>query len=344
MDQHVIGSQPVRLTERAEKRLFSALHLFPLFVFFALAASTLSGCTRERSVDHVSDSQASGQLSPLSIIKRAVVEPDPIVRNEPIRVSIDIDENRSEEPKYEYQWYVNRVAMHGATIDELDPESLRRGDIVHVEIIGSNEKGERASYRTPAVTVGNAPPIVESVVLEQDLAHRRLSAKVEASDADHDDIRFVFRWLRNDKMVAEGPKEVFEAASLAENDVVTVEVIPYDKDGAGEPVRARPLVGSNNAPNIVSRPNMMSNAESYEYAVEAKDPEGEAVSFELETAPAGMVIDKVSGRVTWKVPPSLRGTHHVKIVAADAKGARSWQEFDLSIPSPPGSTGTPPTS
>src|SRR6185312_56193 len=101
MDQHVIGSQPVRLTERAEKRLFSALHLFPLFVFFALAAS-FSGCTRERSVDHVSDSQGSGQLSPLSIIKRAVVEPDPIVRNEPIRVTIDIDENRIEELKYEY--------------------------------------------------------------------------------------------------------------------------------------------------------------------------------------------------------------------------------------------------
>jgi hypothetical protein len=194
------------------------------------------------------------------------------------------------------------------------------------------------------VTVGNAPPVVENVVLEQDLARRRLSAKVQASDADHDDIHFVFRWLRNDKVVSEGPKEGFEAASLGENDIVTVEVVPYDSEGAGEPFRARPLVGTNNAPNIVSHPNMMANAESYEYAVEAKDPEGDAVSFELETGPTGMVIDKASGRVTWKVPPSLHGTHHVKIVAADAKGARSWQEFDLSIPSSPGSAVTSPVS
>ena len=42
---------------------------------------------------------------------------------------------------------------------------------------------------------------------------------------------------------------------------------------------------------------MMANAELYEYAVEAKDPEGGAVVFELETGPAGMVIDKASGRV-----------------------------------------------
>jgi hypothetical protein len=57
-----------------------------------------------------------------------------------------------------------------------------------------------------------------------------------------------------------------------------------------------------------------------------------------------MVIDKTSGRVTWKVPASLQGTHHVKIVAADGKGARSWQEFDLSIPSSVGSAATSPTS
>jgi hypothetical protein len=82
-------------------------------------------------------------------------------------------------------------------------------------------------------------------------------------------------------------------------------------------------------------------AELYEYAVEAKDPERGAVVFELETGPAGMVIDKASGRVVWKVPPSLKGTHHAKIVAADAQGARSWQEFDLSIPASQGREATP---
>jgi Putative Ig domain len=272
------------------------------------------------------------------------VEPDPILRDALIEVAIEVDESRSEDLTYEYQWYINHVAVHGATTPVFDPTSLRRGDVVHVEIIGSNDKGERSSYRPPAVTVRNAPPIVQNVVLEQDLPHRRLLAKVQASDADHDDIHFVFRWLRNDKVVSEGPKEVFEAAALAENDVFTVEVIPHDSEGAGEPVRANPLVAGNNAPNIVSQPLVMGNPESYEYAAEAKDPEGDAVVFELETGPTGMVIDKRSGHVVWKVPPSLKGTHHVKIVAADAKGARSWQEFDLSIPTAPSKAESPSAS
>ena len=341
MDQHVTGSPLLDPTDGAEKSLFSALYPFSIFFLLALVSSILSGCSRERPADPSASSQPSGALSPLSIIRSAAVVPDPVLRDSPIEVDIDVDEGRGEVLTYEYQWFINRVAVHGATTDAFDPPNLRRGDVIHVEIIGTDEKGARASYRTPAVTVVNTPPVIKNVVIEHDLPHRRVVAKVQASDADQDDIHFVFRWLRNDKMVSEGPKEIFEAASLAENEVVTVEVIPYDGDGAGEPVRAAPLVGSNNAPNIVSHPNMMANAELYEYAVEAKDPEGGAVVFELETGPAGMVIDKASGRVVWKVPPSLKGTHHVKIVAADAQGARSWQEFDLSIPASPGSEATP---
>ena len=341
MDQHVTRLQPLRLTERAEKRSFSALCPFSIFFLLALASSILSGCSRERPADSSASAQPAGALSRLSIIKSAAVVPALVLRDSPIEVDVDVDESRGEVLTYEYQWFINRVAVHGATTEAFDSANLRRGDVIHVEIIGADEKGKRASYRTPAVTVVNTPPVIKNVVIEHDLPHRRLVAKVQASDADQDDIHFVFRWLRNVKLVSEGPKETFEAASLAENDVVTVEVIPYDGDGAGEPVRAAPLVGSNNAPNIVSHPNEMANAELYEYAVEAKDPEGDAVVFELETGPAGMVIDKASGRVVWKVPPSLKGAHHVKIVAADAKGARSWQEFDLSIPASPGREATP---
>jgi len=76
----------------------------------------------------------------------------------------------------------------------------------------------------------------------------------------------------------------------------------------------------------------MANAESYEYAVEAKDPEGDAVAFELETAPSGMSIDRSTGRLTWKPSSAIQGTHRVKVVALDGKGGRTWQEFDLSVP------------
>ena len=62
--------------------------------------------------------------------------PDPVLRDSPIEVDIDVDEGRGEVLTYEYQWFINRVAVHGATTDAFDPTNLRRGDVIHVEIIG----------------------------------------------------------------------------------------------------------------------------------------------------------------------------------------------------------------
>ncbi len=187
------------------------------------------------------------------------------------------------------------------------------------------------------MTVPNAPPVIRSVALEQEItpAGSRLLAKVEASDADQDDIQFQFRWLRNDKVVSEGSENTVVLSELAQSDIVTVEATPYDSDGAGKPLRAAPLVVGNNPPRILSVPMMMSSAEIYEYAVRAEDPDGDPVSFELEGAPSGMTIDRATGQVVWRPGVGISVTHHVKIIAADGKGARVWQEFDVSVPTTP---------
>ena len=89
----------------------------------------------------------------------------------------------------------------------------------------------------------------------------------------------------------------------------------------------------NSPPQIVSNPAALTNREQYEYVVQAKDVDGDSVSYGLETGPPGMTIDKATGQVTWKLTPGVRGTHRVKIMAEDGQGGTAWQEFELSIPS-----------
>jgi hypothetical protein len=195
-------------------------------------------------------------------------------------------------------------------------------------------KGGGSSVDASPVAVPNAPPVIQRVALEQEFTSTgsRLVAKVEASDADQDDVQFQFRWLRNDTVVSEGAEHSVVLSDLTQNDIVTVEATPYDRDGAGQPLRATPLVVGNNPPQILSTPMMMTSVERYEYDVRAKDPDGDVVSFELDAAPSGMTIDRAAGRVVWKPSAGISGTHHVKIIATDGKGARVWQEFDLSVP------------
>ncbi|HEY7531500.1 MAG TPA: putative Ig domain-containing protein [Nitrospiraceae bacterium] len=314
----------------AEGSIPSALAHFPrLFLAVILGLGVLTGCSSEPQHESpvVSDSQP-GRHAPT--IKSASVTPNPVIRNTAITVALEKDPYLT----YGYQWFINQIAVQGETTATLNYVGLRRGDVISVEVTASNAQGERAVYRTPAVMVANSPPTITRVVLEHDLGqgNSRLIAKVEASDADQDDVRYVYLWLRNGTTMKEGPENVLDTVGLARKDIVTVEVTAYDLDGPGAPSRAIPLVVDNNPPSIISHPMMVSNTQSYEYTVQAKDSDGDPVTFALEISPPGMRINQTTGRLVWNIPPTATGTHHVKIMAMDGQGGRGWQEFDLAVP------------
>jgi len=337
MDQYVIRQN--RLCEAGRDfplPALSALLATPPMVFVLLVALTVfSGCSRpdDKNATPVGQ-QTSAQPSAHGIRNIAIV-PSPMVRATPLTVVIEKDEAQGDDvSSYRYQWFVNKIAVQGATESSFDTSTLHRGDRIHVVVTQPDVKGSGASFHASPVIVPNTPPVIRNVALEQGFtsAGSRLLARVDAFDVDQDDMQFEFRWLRNDRVVLTGAETTVVIPDLARNDIVTVEVTPYDHDGAGKPLRATPMVVGNNPPKILSVPMMMSSRESYEYAVRAEDPDGDTVSFELESAPSGMTIDRAAGQVVWKPGADISGTHHVKIIAADGKGARVWQEFDVSVP------------
>jgi hypothetical protein len=61
----------------------------------------------------------------------------------------------------------------------------------------------------------------------------------------------------------------------------------------------------NQAPEIVSpRPGRVSAGQPFEHTVQAGDVDGDTLITSLEIAPAGMTVDKASGKVTWS--PQLK--------------------------------------
>jgi hypothetical protein len=68
--------------------------------------------------------------------------------------------------------------------------------------------------------------------------------------------------------------------------------------------------------------------------VKAVDADGDPLSFLLEAAPPGMVIDKETGHLVWQIPPDQLGSHRVRIVAEDGQGGKAFQEFDFPLPAP----------
>ncbi|MBA2485772.1 MAG: hypothetical protein H0V35_06690 [Nitrospira sp.] len=319
---------------------------FPLVLrlgFVALAVVALWSCSSSPQDGSVAGGGTKNNHPPT--VRLVTIVPFPLTLAGPITAHVAADDPDRTELTKRFQWIVNGAPVLGATDFELKPEHLKRGDQVALEVIASDGQADSAPYRTESVTVVNTPPLVAHVTIESDLPVRgnRVLARVDADDPDHDEIHYTYRWWRNDKQVREGEDSGLDITGFGRKDIVAVEVIARDQEGAALPVRSTPIVLGNSPPQIISSPAALTNRERYEYFVQGKDVDGDSVTYGLETAPPGMTIDKLTGQVSWNVTTGVAGTHRVKVVADDGQGGVAWQEFEVSIPSTVQST-TPPRS
>ena len=88
---------------------------------------------------------------------------------------------------------------------------------------------------------------------------------------------------------------------------------------------------NNQAPIISSEPVV--NAvfgNPYTYDVEAVDPDGEAITYSLNNAPDGMVIDN-EGVITWNPTAADLGNYAIDVIATDGRGLSTTQTYNLAV-------------
>jgi len=232
------------------------------------------------------------------------------------------------------QWLVNGNPIEGQTGLTLEPHLLKKGDSVAVEVIPSDGKTQGQPYRTQAIAVENTSPQVTQIVLEPSEVRvgDRLQAKVEGSDADRDEIRYTFKWWRNNAPLSESEESALDTTGFSRGDRIVVQVTPHDFAGSGKARFAEQITIANSSPKITSIPPTTINQGRYEYAVAANDPDGDPLTYTLQTAPSGMTIDKSTGRIEWRIAAETKGTHRVRLVVEDDRNGHAFQEFDLSLP------------
>jgi hypothetical protein len=246
------------------------------------------------------------------------------------------------------QWLVNGQPIEGETGPSLIPRHLKRGDLLSVEVTPLDNLAAGMPYRTDPVPVGNTPPGVTRVVLDPSPVRvgDPLHAKPEGLDADGDPIRYTFKWWRNNLPQLEGEEGTMQTAGFRRGDTIVVLATPHDAAGPGKSKFSEEITISNSSPTITSSPPTAINAGRYDYAVTAVDADGDPLTYLLQTAPSGMTIDAASGRIEWQIKAQTTGTHRVRVGVEDGHGGRAFQEFDLTLPSPPpprgGATGRSP--
>lgn len=84
--------------------------------------------------------------------------------------------------------------------------------------------------------------------------------------------------------------------------------------------------------------------ETYHYAVQALDGDGDTITYRLLESPVGAAIDANTGLLTWT--PHQPGTYSFRVEAADDRGGITTQAYSLTVHGltnqPPEITSTPP--
>ncbi len=89
----------------------------------------------------------------------------------------------------------------------------------------------------------------------------------------------------------------------------------------------------NDAPTINSSPaTEATDGELYTYDVDANDPDiGDTLTYSLDTAPSGMIVDSSTGLIQWQPTTGQIGDHNVTVRAADAVGLLDTQSFTITV-------------
>jgi hypothetical protein len=180
---------------------------------------------------------------------------------------------------------------------------------------------------------GNRAPVFTSEPLTSAIERHNWYLDLTASDPDGDAVSFSLV-TAPPGMRLNGPALVTWIPGTEQIGPHVVELRATDARGAyGSQAFSIDVADYNEPPQITSVPiSIVEAGQSYQYDVEAFDPEGAALRFSFAgPAPAGMSIDPASGVVAWSPAASDVGGRTIAVRAADSSGAFDEQSFPLDV-------------
>ena len=180
----------------------------------------------------------------------------------------------------------------------------------------------------------NNPPVITSTSIETATVGEDYTYTVEATDPDGDDLTYFLTTNPSTGMAIDENSGVISWAPITAGSYdVTVEV----SDGKLSDVQSFTITVSepeptNQAPLITSIPvTSVILRETYTYAVEATDSDGDALTYSLTAKPSGMTIDGNTGVITWA--PITTGSYDVTVEVSDGK-LSDVQSFTITVSEP----------
>jgi RHS repeat-associated protein len=183
-----------------------------------------------------------------------------------------------------------------------------------------------------SATAANEPPVITSTPPFAATLGEPYVYDVTADDPEAQPLTFSLVLAPAGMTIDATTGRVTWTPAAGQEGLQTVVVLATDPGGAaGSQAYTVAVAAANGPPTITSDPVQLVTAGlPYRYDVRATDPDADPLTFTLETAPAGMTVDRL-GRITWSPGVADVGVHRVVVTADDGRGAFATQTYDLAV-------------
>ncbi|OGW61750.1 MAG: hypothetical protein A2V83_08750 [Nitrospirae bacterium RBG_16_64_22] len=196
----------------------------------------------------------------------------------------------------------------------------------------------RATESDREVAKPNQRPVVLGVWIKPDppTGSEPIKATVRVWDKEGDKLSTRFAWFVNGDAVDGVEGDVFPRGRIKREDTLKLVVQSNDGKQLSEPREGAWKV-VNGPPVITTSPPVTASLKEplYTYAIAARDPDGDAVTFVLKEGPAGMTVNPKTGHLAWTADSASLGVKRRAVVAAkDEYGAETTQAFSVTVSEP----------
>ncbi len=222
-------------------------------------------------------------------------------------------------------WMVNGLPVAGVSGYQFRASDMEKGNVVQASAIVDG-----VAVISDPVEICSAPPEITSIKLMPETfkpGDDLLYVDATTSDPDEEPVSLFYEWTVNGQPAG---TEQHLPVRPRRGDKISVKVTPFDGTNYGNPATLEKTI-VNMPPVIDEHTESSFDGKTYTYQVRASDPDGDALTYTLESPQPGMTIDPSTGLLRWAVPPEFKGSQHVTINVSDGKGGNTKDGITIAI-------------
>lgn len=221
-------------------------------------------------------------------------------------------------------WYLNGSPATGIVPNQANQALIRKNDDLQAKALIHGRE-----VQSNLIKIRNTSPELSYVKMMPEVFRPgdTLSVEASGSDIDGDEVKIVYEWIKNGEPA--GNSSRMEGA-LRRGDKVAVKITPFDGESHGAFGLLRREI--QNLPPLISEDkNFTFDGKVYIYQVRASDPDGDALTYALKSAPQDMAIEPSTGLIKWNVPQNFTGEATASVSVSDGHGGEATYNIKVTI-------------